>query len=265
MLTRSISSCSTRRSTFSSSGGLEVTCIFTMAEASSTRSMALSGRKRSVMYLLLSTAAATSARSEIRTPWCSSYRALRPRSTLKVSASVGSATNTCWKRRSRAASFSMCCRYSSNVVAPTHRRSPRASMGFKMFPASMAPPEAPAPTMRCISSMKVITLPSESLISFSTAFSRSSNSPRYLAPATMAPMSREITCLSFRASGTSPSTMRRARPSTMAVLPTPGSPMITGLFLERRAKICTTRRISSSRPMTGSSLPSRASAVRSEP
>ena len=35
-------------------------------------------------------------------------------------------------------------------------------------------------------------------------------------------------------SGTSPSTMRRASPSTMAVLPTPGSPMSTGLFLVRR-------------------------------
>ena len=64
--------------------------------------------------------------------------------------------------------------------------------------------------------------------------------------------------LFFRLSGTSPSTMRRARPSTMAVLPTPGSPMSTGLFLVRRDSTWMTRRISSSRPMTGSSLPSRA-------
>ena len=35
-------------------------------------------------------------------------------------------------------------------------------------------------------------------------------------------------------SGTSPRTMRWARPSTMAVLPTPGSPISTGLFLVRR-------------------------------
>ena len=40
--------------------------------------------------------------------------------------------------------------------------------------------------------------------------------------------------LSFRTSGTSPLTMRSARPSTMAVLPTPGSPISTGLFLVRR-------------------------------
>ena len=41
----------------------------------------------------------------------------------------------------------------------------------------------------------------------------------------------------------------------MAVLPTPGSPISTGLFLVRRLSTCITRRISSSRPITGSSLP----------
>ena len=49
----------------------------------------------------------------------------------------------------------------------------------------------------------------------------------------------------------------------MAVLPTPGSPISTGLFLVRRASTWMVRRISSSRPITGSSLPSRASAVMS--
>ena len=51
----------------------------------------------------------------------------------------------------------------------------------------------------------------------------------------------------------------------MAVLPTPGSPISTGLFLVRRESTCMTRRISSSRPITGSSLPARASSVRSRP
>ena len=32
-----------------------------------------------------------------------------------------------WKRRSRAPSFSICCRYSARVVAPMHRSVPRAS------------------------------------------------------------------------------------------------------------------------------------------
>ena len=111
--------------------------------------------------------------------------------------------------------------------------------------------------------MKVMISPSAFLISSRTAFNRSSNSPRYFAPATMEPRSSETSFLSFSDSGTSPATIRRARPSTMAVLPTPGSPMSTGLFFVRRDSTWTTRRISASRPMTGSILPSRARAVRS--
>ena len=76
-------------------------------------------------------------------------------------------------------------------------------------------------------------------------------------------MSSTSTRLPFRLSGTSPLTMRCARPSTIAVLPTPGSPISTGLFLVRRCRIWMQRRISSSRPMTGSSLPLRARSVRS--
>lgn len=77
-----------------------------------------------------------------------------------------SCTRTCWKRRSKAGSyasntgatavesqhwgefslenlhniwaFSMYCRYSSKVVAPTQRNSPLASSGFRRFPASIA-------------------------------------------------------------------------------------------------------------------------------
>ena len=49
----------------------------------------------------------------------------------------------------------------------------------------------------------------------------------------------------------------------MAVLPTPGSPMSTGLFLVRRHRTRMHRLISSSRPMTGSSTATLA--VRSMP
>ncbi len=144
------------------------------------------------------------------------------------------------------------------------RSSPRASIGLIMLPASMAEsPLAPAPTIVCSSSMKVTTSPSLSVISCSTALSRSSNSPRNLAPATIAERSSDMSRLPLRLSGTSPATMRWARPSTMAVLPTPGSPMSTGLFLVRRESTCTTRRISVSRPITGSMRPSRARSVRS--
>ena len=180
-----------------------------------------------------------------------------------VSSTVGSSTNTGWKRRASAASFSTCLRYSSSVVAPMQCNSPRARAGLIRFAASIAPSDFPAPTSVCISSMKRMISPAAASISFRMAFSRSSNSPRYLAPAMRAPMSSAISFLFFRLSGTSPLTMRSARPSAMAVLPTPGSPMRTGLFFVRRLSTCIARRISSSRPMIGSILPSRAASVRS--
>ncbi len=182
-----------------------------------------------------------------------------------MSSTVGSPTSTGWKRRSSAGSFSMCLRYSSSVVAPTARSSPRASIGLSMLPASTEPSEAPAPTIVWSSSMNTTTWPWASEISLSTAFIRSSNSPRYLDPATIAPMSSETSLRSRRPSGTSPATIRWASPSTIAVLPTPGSPISTGLFLVRRERTWTTRRISSSRPITGSSLPRAAASVRSRP
>ena len=107
--------------------------------------------------------------------------------------------------------------------------------------------------------------PSLSLMSASTALSRSSNCPRYCAPAIIAPRSSDTMLLPRNDSGTSPSTMRWASPSTTAVFPTPGSPMSTGLFFVRRDSTWTTRRISVSRPMTGSSSPRRARSVRSTP
>ena len=142
------------------------------------------------------------------------------------------------------------------------RSSPLAKAGFRILAASMAPSLLPAPTKVWISSMKRIISPCACVTSLMTLLSRSSNSPLYFAPATSAPMSSEYSFLFFRFSGTSPRTMRCAKPSTMAVLPVPGSPMRIGLFLVRRERICSTRRISSSRPITGSSLPSRASSTR---
>ncbi len=163
---------------------------------------------------------------------------------LMVSSTDGSSTNTGWNRRSRAASFSTYFRYSSRVVAPIICSSPRASIGLSMLPASTAPSAAPAPTTVCISSTNSKISPCESVISFNTALSRSSNSPRNLAPAINEPMSRAIIFLFLSPSGTSPFTILCASPSTMAVLPTPGSPIKAGLFLVRRERICTMRRIS---------------------
>src|SRR5699024_9433410 len=56
-----------------------------------------------------------------------------PRSTLcPYTTLFRSPTNTCWNRRSRAGSFSMFSRYSSRVVAPIIRSSPRASIGLSI-------------------------------------------------------------------------------------------------------------------------------------
>ena len=166
-----------------------------------------------------------------------------------------------WKRRSNAASDSMYLRYSSKVVAPMHCNSPRARAGLRMLAASTEEPADPAPTSMCTSSMnRMLSL---FLISAMTLLRRSSNCPRYIVPATNEPTSSCNTRLSSSGPGISPAAMRCASPSTMAVLPTPGSPMSAGLFFVRRARIWITRSISCSRPMTGSSLFCSARAVRS--
>ena len=171
-----------------------------------------------------------------------------------VSSTVGSSIITGWKRRSSAASFSMYFLYSSRVVAPMQCNSPRASIGLSRLPASIAPSVLPAPTIVCNSSMKRMILPSLFLISLSTALSLSSNSPRNFAPAMSEPISSENIVLSLSPSGTSPRTIRCASPSATAVLPTPGSPISTGLFLVFRDRILMTFLISLSRPITGSSF-----------
>ena len=176
----------------------------------------------------------------------------------------------------------MYSRYSFRVVAPMTLSFPLASIGFSRFAASIPPPESERPAMiRWISSpssvsgcsrvnmryspiKRMICTPSSPDFSTSprTALTRSSYSPLYFAPAISAPMSRVSSLLS-KLAGTSRSTIRCARPSTIAVLPTPGSPMSTGLPLVRRERTRMTRRISLSRPTTGSILPCSARAVRS--
>ena len=151
------------------------------------------------------------------------------------------------------------------MVAPIQWSSPRASIGFSILPASIAPSVFPAPTIIWSSSMKRMIFPSLFFTSSKTAFRRSSNSPRYLAPATKAPISKANIFLSFKASGTSPRTIRCASPSTAAVLPTPGSPIKTGLFFVFLDRMRITFRISASRPITGSSFCSLARSTKSCP
>ncbi len=93
------------------------------------------------------------------------------------SAGVGSSTKTIWNRLSRALSASKYFWYSSRVVDPIVLNSPLASAGFRMFEASIAPDERPAPTRVWISSMNKMISPALSTTSLTTPFRRSSNSP----------------------------------------------------------------------------------------
>ena len=114
----SISSWSTLLLISSISAGIESISVLIIAEASSIRSMALSGRKRSDIYLSDRVAAAITAPSDILMPWWISYFSLSPLSIEIVSSTVGSVTRTFWNLLSRAASFSIYFLYSSSVVAP---------------------------------------------------------------------------------------------------------------------------------------------------
>ena len=74
-------------------------------------------------------------------------------------------------------------------------------------------------------------------------------------PASNAPMSSENTIASLRTSGTCSSAIRFAKPSAIAVLPTPGSPTYRGLFFVLLHRICIVLSTSNSRPIRGSMLP----------
>jgi len=141
------------------------------------------------------------------------------------------------------------------VVAPIAFKSPRARAGFRILAASIAPAPFPAPTSKWISSINKIISPADCCTSRITFLRRSSNSPCLLAPAISEPISSEYTWFPARFSGTSPFTIRWARPSTIAVLPTPASPIIMGLFFRLREIICKILRISSVRPIIGSISP----------
>ena len=103
----------------------------------------------------------------------------------------------------------------------------------------MEPSALPAPTSVCNSSMKRTTPPSAASISCSTALSRSL-APVFRAGYERAHVERQQ-LLVAQALGHVAVHDCSARPSAMAVLPTPGSPMSTGLFLVRRDSTCIVR------------------------
>ena len=155
-------------------------------------------------------------------------------------------------------------RYSSSVVAPIHCMVPRASAGLRILAASIEPGAEPAPTKVCISSMNTITcgLFSNSRIS---ALILSSNWPLYLVPATIPAKSRLTMRLLNKRGEVRFLAINCANPSTIALFPTPGSPMRMGLFFFLLPRISTTLFISFSRPTMGSNFPSVAALLKSIP
>ena len=144
------------------------------------------------------------------------------------------------------------------------RSSPRARAGFSRLAASPCPAAPPAPISVCASSMN-------RMIGFGTGLDfvdhrlqpvleLALDAGAGLQQAQIERAQRRRCC---SAGGTSPAAMRRANPSTTAVLPTPASPVRIGLFWRRRVRMSIIWRISVSRPRTGSILPARACAVRS--
>ncbi len=171
-----------------------------------------------------------------------------------LSLSEGSATVTGWKRRSSAASFSMCLRYSLNVVAPMTWISPRESAGLRMFAAFMLPSASPAPTriVHLVDDKDDVSLAADLFnetlharlklaAELRSRDERSEIEQKYLL---VAQLGRYV------ARGDA---LRET--SAIAVLPTPGSPMRQGLFFWRRLRIWMTRSNSSLRPIIRSSLP----------
>jgi len=182
-----------------------------------------------------------------------------------VSSTEGSPTSTCWKRAPARRLLDVLAVLVERGRADI-RSSPRASMGLIMLPASMAPsPVAPAPTMVCSSSMKVMTCPAESVISLSTALSRSSNSPRNFAPATIDPRSSAMTRLPRNDSRHVTAMTRWARPSTMAVFAHAGLTDQYRVVLGTPERTCTTRRILGVAADDRVELPGAARWVRSTP
>ena len=153
---------------------------------------------------------------------------------LIVSSTLGSLTTTGWNRRSSAASFSMCLRYSSSVVAPTVWSSPRASIGLSMLDASIAPFGGAGADDRV-----ELVDEEDHLAGGVRHFLEDRLQPLLELAAVLRPGDERAhverdDLLVLEALGTSCRTIRCASPSTTAVLPTPGSPMSTGLFFVRR-------------------------------
>ena len=168
----------------------------------------------------------------------SGSRSSRPRSAraLRSSGSGATARGPCRTTASRRRTSSSRC----SAARPT------ASAGFSRLPASIVPPDAePAPTSVWISSMKRIAFGSlssavEHLLDALLEVAAIARAGDQRAEVERVDLARPSAPRARR-----PRWMRSARPSASAVLPTPGSPTSSGLFLRRRHSTWTMRSSSS--------------------
>ena len=115
-----------------------------------------------------------------------------------ASSTVGSSTSTVWNRRSRAASFSMCFRYSANVVAPIMCGSP-GGIGLSMFPRPSPPHRTTDDGVQLVDEQEDPALGRLHFAEY--CLETLLELTRYLAPAINAPISRANTVLSSAAEG----------------------------------------------------------------
>ena len=177
--------------------------------------------------------------------------------------SDGSSTAIFCRRRCSARSFSMCLN-SSKVVEPMRRISPlgqdRLHQVREVHGAAGGGAGADHRVQLVDEQDRLRAAASSAAIS---ALKRSSKSPRKRVPASSAPrVEGEDLGVLEQLRARRPASRRCARPSTSAVLPTPASPTKTGLFLRRRQSTSSARCSSATRPISGSSWPSRARSVR---
>ena len=143
-----------------------------------------------------------------------------------------------------------------------HWISPLAKAGLNILEASNEPEDPPAPIMVCSSSIKMMM----SLFFLSSsimALILSSNCPLYFVPATSEPISKVRILLFSKVWETFLCTIFKASPSAIADLPTPGSPIRTGLFFFLLESIWDILSISGSLPIIGSNSPLSAISVKS--
>ena len=156
---------------------------------------------------------------KILTPWKISRRSRNPRRIETASSTLGSSTSTGWKRAQCGVLLDMGAvfiergRADHVQLAPGQHRLQHIAGVHGAFRGACADD--------VVQLVNEEQNPAFGAASLRTALSRSSNSPRYFAPATSAPRSRAKTVLSRRPSGTSPLLIRCASPSTIAVFPTP--------------------------------------------